>query len=636
MIAKRLLIMGLCLAGFSSGAQNYELGKVSVAELAQKKHPADSTASAAVLYKKARTYLDYNKGALINEIEVRIKIYDKDGLYLANFEQPYISGNEGQVVKITDAATYNLVDGQIQKTKLGKESEFVDKKMRFLSVKKITLPNVKEGSVIEYKCQVSNAGIDEFYFQGSIPVNFVQYRVQIPAGYNFSTRFKGYIDPTVKEDVEFTNNVKEHWTTYTLTDVKAMKEEGYVNNIDNYRAAVTHELMSINTMSGVRKISTDWETIANRIYKSDRFGGQFDSNNYFKRDVDSLINGVTDRDEKIRKIFRFVQSRITWNNYLGYHCDEGLKTCYKQRTGNIADINLLLTAMLRYAGFSANPILVSTRDNGIARHASLNAYNYVIVGVELPNDLVFLDASDKFSSPNILPLRVLNWRGRIIRENGSSAEVDLMPKVLSKDIVSMVAAIDDKGNVTGKIKDQYHDYNAFLYRVGKNDISNEVYLERLEKKLEGVEISDYKSTEEADKPVTETYSFVHSSASEIIGGKIYFSPLLFFAEKQNPFKQEKREYPVDFSFPYQDKYQFTIAIPEGYAVESVPEPIAVEMLNNLGSFTFNITATPKQIQLVASMAINQAIIGAQDYDTLKNFYKAIVDKENERIILKKI
>jgi hypothetical protein len=35
-------------------AQNFELGKVTIAELQEKRHPKDSTANAAVLFKKER------------------------------------------------------------------------------------------------------------------------------------------------------------------------------------------------------------------------------------------------------------------------------------------------------------------------------------------------------------------------------------------------------------------------------------------------------------------------------------------------------------------------------------------------------------------------------------------------------
>ena len=84
------------------------------------------------------------------------------------------------------------------------------------------------------------------------------------------------------------------------------------------------------------------------------------------------------------------------------------------------------------------------------------------------------------------------------------------------------------------------------------------------------------------KPIVETYSFKDTKDIEIINDKIYVSPMLFLAAKENPFKQEVREYPVDFGYPKQEKYNINIDIPEGYVVESMPESINIANGENVG------------------------------------------------------
>lgn len=297
----------------------------------------------------------------------------------------------------------------------------------------------------------------------------------------------------------------------------------------------------------------------------------------------------------------------------------------------------MLAAMLRYAGFEANPVLISTRSNGISLYPSKSAYNYVIAGVELNDQVVLLDATSKFSTPNILPIRDLNWFGRIIRKDGSSDEINLMPKFNSKDLVSIIGSINEKGEVTGKIRDQYFDYNAFLFRQKNNGVTKESHIEKLEKKHQGLEIGEYEVLNNTDlsKPIVENYDFTSNNSVEIIGDKMYVSPFLFFAKTENPFKQETREYPVDFVFPNQDKYSVNLTIPDGYVVETLPQPIAVALLDNLAKFKYIISSNGRQIQFVYTEEINQAIIAPQDYEVLKNYYKEIVDKQTEKIVLKK-
>ena len=116
---------------------------------------------------------------------------------------------------------------------------------------------------------------------------------------------------------------------------------------------------------------------------------------------------------------------------------------------------------------------------------------------------------------------------------------------------------------------------------------------------------------------------------------MYLSPFLFLAKTENPFKQEKREYPIDFSYPYQDKFNISLSIPEGYVVEVLPAPKVVSMPDELANFKYNITNNGNQIQLMFVLDINQAIIGSEHYEGLKAFYKEIVNKHTEKIVLKK-
>jgi hypothetical protein len=329
---------------------------------------------------------------------------------------------------------------------------------------------------------------------------------------------------------------------------------------------------------------------------------------------------------------------VKWNDYTSYYCSDGVRKAYKDMIGNVAEINLMLTAMLRFAGLEANPVLISTRSNGISLFPNRTAYNYVISTVEVENGLVLLDATDVYSLPNILPIRDLNWFGRIIRKDGSSAEVDLMPKELSYDVTNIMATISNDGVIEGKIREQHLNYNALAFRQNYNNLAQESYLELLEKKRNNIEISDYAITgkKELDQSVVENYSFKHNTSVEVIGNKMFFSPLLFFAEKENPFKQEKREYPVDFVFPNEDRYLINITIPDGYVVESLPQSVSIPMSDDLVTLKYIVSSNENKIQLSVTLDINTAIISAEYYEELKAMFNEIVKKENEKIILKKI
>jgi len=388
----------------------------------------------------------------------------------------------------------------------------------------------------------------------------------------------------------------------------------------------------------MKSYSTDWETMAKTIYDNEDFGVELNKTGYFEEDVNAILSGITSRDERISAIFNFVKAKVKWNEYYDYYCHDGVKKAYKDKVGNVAEINLMLTAMLRYAGISANPVLVSTRSNGVSIFPNRSAYDYVISAVEIENDLILLDATENFSSPNILPLRDLNWQGRLIRKDGTSANVDLMPKTFSKENVSMNLSLDASGTINGKIRKQISNHLALSFRQNYVELTNDAYLEKLENKNNGIEISDYVRENEKDlsKPIMETYSFKDTKSLEIIGDKMYVSPLLFLSVSENPFKQEKREYPVDFGYPTQDKYNINIEIPAGYTVESLPTAINLVTGDDLGAFKYIIANSGNKIQISITTDINTAIVPADYYDILKDFFQKMVDKQNEKIVLKKV
>ena len=664
---KKLFII-LLLIAFNVNAQKQELGKVTVEELKEKAHPKDTSAVAAVLFEKGKTYFDYNQEdgfMVITEVDEKIKIYKKEGLDWANKEvRYYIGAEKDESVNFSKAVTYNLVNNQIEKTKLKSEGEFNENENKYWAVKKITMPNVKEGSIIEYKYTIKSPFLQTFpdwNFQRFIPVNYSEYKAFIPEYFTYNVYRKGFLTPTESKiannksftffnksigpsDTQYRHSEEkleyvENQVTYKLENVPALKDESFVNNIANYVTSIAHERSSTQYPQEVVKYySSSWEDVTKTIYEDENFGNQLKKDNYFENDINALITGLTTRDEKIGAIFNYVKTQMNWNGYYGHNCIDGVRKAYKDKKGNVAEINLMLTAMLRFVGINTNPVLVSTRQNGIPVFPSVTAYNYVIAGVEVEGSVVLLDATDKFAYPNILPKRDLNWFGRIVRKDGSSEQIDLMPKLNSRDAIILMAEIDSQGKVTGKIRNQYFDYNGHAYREEFNNITKDSRIEKIEKKYRGLEIGEYETQNDADltKPIIENYSFTNTNSVEIIGDKMYFSPLLFLGWNENPFKQEVREYPVDFGYPNEDKYAVTIKIPDGYTVESLPSKFNIEMEGKQTSFKYNVSNNGQQIQALIVFDINQSIINSNDYVSLKDFFKIMIEKQNEKIVLKKI
>ena len=649
-------------------AQNVKFGKVSKAELEEQFYPLDSSAIAAILYKKRRTYYEYSDSEgfmLITEVHERVKLYNKEGFDWATKSiSLYTRGGSNERIMGLKANTYNLENNKVQVTKLKKEGIFKENINKYWNRKKFTLPNLKEGCVVEWKYKISSPfiwNIKNVVLQQTIPIKHIEAKVEIPEYYIFKNRMQGFYPINLERSkknskIVLTSKSRQGYlrtkTTFsqdkidlttniistTLNNVPAIKEEPYINNLNNYRAILKFEHTATRYPNSQPKFyNTTWEDVTKTIYKSPNFGGQLEKSSYFKDDLQSLVAPTASMSEKISSIFQFVKSKIKWNGFYGKYTLKGVKKAYNEGTGNVAEINLTLVAMLRKAGLDANPIIVSTRSHGIPLFPTSDGFNYVIAGVEVTNGVILMDATEKYSIPNVLPLRALNWQGRIVRKNGSSASLDLFPKKHTKEMCFLNAKIDDEGSVTGVERVIYSNLRALKNRAKNNGLTEESLIAKLEKKNNGIEINKVKVTNKDNigKSLIYQFDFETEDQVEIIGGKIYFSPLLFLTQNENPFKLEDRKFPVDYGAPWEDKYTVSVEFPEGYTIESKPKNVAYSLPEGIGSYKFVTVVKGNKLQILSDIKVNHSIVSPIYYGALKEFYKKVIDNQLEKVVLVK-
>ena len=650
---KQLLLSIIFILSFSfSSSQNYKFGKISKEELQEKYHPKDSATSAAILYRNEDISFFYSseKGFVQRrKIHERIKIYNKDGFDWATKKIYLYQGLNKYAERISGLKgfSYNLVDGKIEKDKLKSDGKFDEDYSEYTRIRSFTLPSVKEGTVIEYQYTITSArvSIDDIIFQFSIPVNKLDVSIETPEYYvyNKQSNFKAKFSPNITETIKNTTtpfNYKINVISVNEENIPAIRAEAYSGSINNYISKMAMELTAtLNSMKLVDKTySTNWEVVSKTIYESEDFGGQLRAFSIYKDDLESALDGITDDFEKAFVVEGLVKSKVKWNGRYGKYAENGIRSAYKEGKGNDADINLMLISMLRSQGVNANPVLVSTRDNGIPLFPTREGFNYVICSVEKDDMYLLIDATEQYSTNNVLPQRVLNWKGRLIKDNKVSRWISIQPNKKSLESSILSVTINDDFSLSGKVTKHFTDYTAYFYRNKYAGVTTEDHIKSLEKDKGDIEISSLsiENIKNAFLPVDLNYEYELSDGVDEVGDKLYFSPLLFLATKENPFKLEERDYPIDFVIPYSDEYIVNIMLPEGYKAESLPASEILNFKDENVSFSYIIRGGGKYLQLKAKLDILNPLILPTDYKEFKAFYSKIVEKQTEQIVLTRI
>lgn len=650
-ISTQLWVLVFLLAGTlqQAVAQVPKFGKITEEELKMSSYPQDTSAGAVILSDYGYTRFNTtNELQVVFERHIRIKIFKKSAYDWADVVVPfYEKGSDRERVTNIKGFTFNLVNGKIEKDKLEGNSVFEEKNSENWFAKKFTMPNVKEGSVIDVSYIITSDFVytlRDWEFQHSIPTLWSEYRAQIPEYFDYKFQMQGYHGLYKNENSKqaaggSTPDMQNNAYVWAMKDVPALKEEKYITTLRDYQSKIEFELQRVQFPGQPPRIMTgDWNNVTKDLMMADHFGVQLNRSGYYKNELAAIQAQYKSKPEQLGAIFDLVKQRMKWNGKGGIYTNASIRKAWDERSGNSADINILLTSMLQEAGFEANPVLVSTRDHGRIRTAMapmLSKFNYVITHVQLDGKEYLLDATDPLVTVGVLPTRALNGHGRLIKKN-EDRWVSLDPMANSTKLFSATLNMNNQGEIVGQGRESAGGYSAIRMRRNILEEGENKFTESLTK-----EVGDYKMTKAQINNLNDLNSALDISYEISINGSgrsndiIYLNPMLGRGEKENPFKLNERVYPVDFAMPIDETYICNLEIPQGYEIEEMPKSIAVNLPENGGRFMYMVQQDGNMLQVMSKVNINRAVFYAPEYPYLKEFYNQIIAKHAEQVVLKK-
>lgn len=652
-----------------------KFGSVDKAELEKDYSEQFPDAEAIVLFDYGIIYFNYNelKGfQVIMERHVRIKILNQNGLKWGDGEiSLYQQKTDTETVSKLKGFTYNLENGKIEKEKLGSKAVFQDKISEDITDVRFAMPNVREGSIIEYSYALTSDFLNvlpSWNFQNSVPVLYSEITTKIPEYFKYKTLMKGYELPEINEQTTGSQgiiitipgqindpsgripgrtparthriNAKVAISRLVSSNVPAFIKEPYLASAKDYMSGVEFELSSVNFPGQFTEdISHSWESITKNLLESGSFGRQLDRSGFLNSVVESINDSSEGEFEKMAQAYATIQNKMRWDERNRIYATSTLRDAYDEGAGSSSDINLMLVLLLRELGLDASPVLISTRNNGLVHPARvmLSQFNYVIAQVRIDSIDYLLDATDKNCPFVLLPVRCLNGKGRLISEN-SSRWIDLESKHNYQWLSIVNYKIDDENNVlTGTIQNQAKSYAGYQKKATlSNDPEYKNYINSLENGFPGTKIHDYNVTnlDNLINGISENFEVIISDAINSSGNLLFFNPLLHARMNKNPFRLEERKYPVDYGYLLNETYIFNFEIPEGYTVDEMPANMQIVLPDNSASFSYQVSVFMNKIQVQTKFQINKTTFVNSDYQGLKEFYDMVVNKHAEQIVLK--
>ncbi|MFM9837110.1 MAG: transglutaminase domain-containing protein [Cyclobacteriaceae bacterium] len=609
----------------------------------------DSSAIAVVLDEFGEVYFDNDNGNMIIEYHKKIKVLRKEGVEQANFSILLRKGDSRkEEMKSVEGITYYFENGNVKNSALDKKAIFYEENPAYTQVK-FTLPNAVVGSTLEVKYIISSPFIFNLYpweFQSDIPKVQSEFWALIPGNYSYNAALKGFLKLTTSQ----TELVKECFSfgsakadcsllKYGMKNIPAFKEEEFMTAKSNFLSAINFELEQIKYFDGrVDKITKEWKDVEEELQTHADFGTQIKkARNLFEKEISPLLVGVTDPLEKAKKIYNWIKPHYSWNDYLGKYTENGVKKSFETKKGNVGDINLSLLGALQAAELSANPVLLSTRANGLPNslYPVLSDFNYVVVQLVIGENSYLLDATDHFMPFGLLPEMCLNGKGRLLAKK-NSLDIDLIPKGKEKSVTTISVKLNEEGALQGSLQINAFDYQALESRKKIMSYSNrEDYIKALEKRWNAKEIKNYEVTnlQELEKNLAEKMEITFDAHDATNVQQIYFNPFIAGRWTDNPFKSTERTFPVDFGVAQEETVLLTLEYPVNFHLDEVPKNIALAMPNKGGKFLFQCVNLGNKLTISYSLSLTKAIYDAQEYHSLKELFARIVQLRQTDLVL---
>jgi Domain of Unknown Function with PDB structure (DUF3857) len=315
-------------ASFAQNASPVKFGKVEDADVKMTSYDKDPNASAVVLFDYGDVQFTYSENDGFKrefEVHIRIKILKKDAYDLANIKVGYNSGNKDKILDIR-GFTYNWENEQVQKIKMEKNAIFEEKVDDNYSYKKFALPNVKEGSVIEYaykSVSESYFTLPTWRFQSVHPVVWSEYKVAIPEYFSYVTNSQAYQAFHINEQSEKNKSInfvertrsegrvtsssveyskldyREKSNRWVMKDVPAFKDEKFITSYRDCINSLEMQLASIQYPNRpIQAVLNSWEKLVEQLLKNEDYGGFLEKRAPIKDLVAKITAGQTTEQTK--------------------------------------------------------------------------------------------------------------------------------------------------------------------------------------------------------------------------------------------------------------------------------------------------------------------------------------------------
>jgi len=639
---KLLAIVLVSLGAWTFGAPKTSAGEewqpASQEELKLTADPKAPGAPAICLYRQ----VDRDDNRPSHEFNyVRIKILTEEGRKYADIEIPF---NKERASIHTIKARVIQPDGSMVAFD-GKTYEKMVVKTRSWKYlpKTFTLPDIRVGSIIEYYYTIDLD--DRYVFDSRWVLSsdlFTRHaKFTLKANPDFNLRWASVLPPGADPPKDDARVVR-----LQLHDIPAFLREEYMppDNELTFRVDFLY-----SEKQAEKEPAKFWREEGKK--RNAKFESFVNKRKAMEQAASEIVSPNDAPEVKLQKIYARVQ-QLRNTSFEREKTKQELKReqakennnvedVWKRQAGDGRQIDWLFIALARAAGFEAHSVYVSTRNQYFFKPALMNPYqlNVEVVLVKLNGKDLYLDPGTAFAPYGLLPWSETGVAGlRLDKDGGTWVQTAVPESFTSRIERNAKLTLAEQGDLEGTLTVTYFGLEALYMRMDQrdeDDASRKKLLEDLVRESipSGIEVD---LTNQPDW-ATSSPTFVAQYNLKVpgwvsgAGRRAVFPVGLFSSHEKHLFEHAQRTYAVYFHYPSQKIDDFTVVMPLGWKVSSLPAPVTQES----PAVGFTQKAEDQHSTLHITRKLRSDLLGVEpsNYGILRGFYQFVRTADEQQIVL---
>jgi len=518
-----------------------------------------------------------------------------------------------------------------------------------LHIKVAKAPGRDPGGIVayEYEQRVPSYLTEvTWFFQRDLPRLNQSFTLELPAGYSYGTVWAHH-ESTKEVDLEH-----RRWR-WEMKNTPAINLHHLLLHPSPYALAGR---MTIHYGPAGSSAST-WKSIGEwyQPLSKDRLGPTPE----IAAKAQELVGNKTDFYEKTEAIAEFVQQHIRYfviEVGIGGYQPHFAGDIFRNRYGDCKDKATLLSAMLSTVGIHSALMMVDHRRGVIDPDAPSIVGDHMIAAIEIPagytspklhsvvtsktgRHYLIFDPTWERTAFGQLEHNLQGGYGVLFEGNDSEViQLPLLEPELNTIRRTASVQLQTDGSVKGSIVEKrfgdVSEARRRIYTTADAKQQEEFLDHLLEEDFTTFKVSDLKveNAEALNKDITMSFAFSADHFSKNMGSLMMFRPRVFGSENL-VIDREKRTVPIDLRETMQATDDYEIALPAGYVVDEMPEPVKLDV--GFASYQSSSTVKDNILHYSRTYIVREVALPAKKYEDVKKLSELIATDEQNNVVLKK-